>query len=541
MQRISAELLQRMLLQGAANLESNRAAVDALNVFPVPDGDTGTNMNLTLQAVVRAISQLKDPTVGQLASACATGSLMGARGNSGVIMSQLFRGFGKYLGDKGPSVSVVEFQNALQAGVDTVYKAVRKPVEGTILTVMREAVKAAESVSRRTNDPVAMLKTLVSQAEKTLARTPELLAVLKQQGVVDAGGQGLVHIFHGFLAAAEGREIVHVVQPVVPLAPTPIIQPDAAPFEEIQFAYCTEFMIKQPTVGEDDLHFELDKMGDSLLVVGDDTLLKVHVHTNDPGTALQIGLKYGQLTGIKVENMQEQHSALYYTEQPAELPPPKHVGVVAVVAGEGLQEIYRSMGVDAIVAGGQTMNPSTEDLARAVESVRAEHVLILPNNKNIIMAAEQVQDLIVGRVHVIPSRTLPQGLAALMSYNPEADDVDAMANVMERNLKQVKSGQVTIAVRDHTCPAGDVKQGHFIGILENEIVSFGPGLSDVVAHLVAQMIGEEDGLISLFSGQDVPETEAVALADLLTGRYPDLEIERRTGGQPVYHYIVSVE
>jgi DAK2 domain fusion protein YloV len=540
MQRITAELLQRMLLQGAASLEHNRAAVDALNVFPVPDGDTGTNMNLTLQAVVKAIVGLNQPSIGQVATACSTGSLMGARGNSGVILSQLFRGFGKHLADKGQEISASDFVAALQAGVDTVYKAVRKPVEGTILTVMRESAKAAEGVARRTHDPLAVMQTLVSQSERTLARTPEMLPVLKQQGVVDAGGQGLVFIYQGFLAAVQGKEISQVAPPPI-IAPVESLPAELGSLEEIEFGYCTEFMIRQPAINEDSLHDQLEKLGDSLLVVGDDTLLKVHVHTNDPGLALQIGLKYGQLTGIKVENMREQHSSLYSSGPTETLQPPKPLGVVAVVAGEGLQAIYRSMGVDAIVSGGQTMNPSTEDLAKAVESVRAEQVLILPNNKNVVMAAEQVQDLIVGRVRVIPSVTLPQGLAALMSYNPESENVEAMVAAMERNLRQVKSGQVTTAVRDHSCPAGEVKEGDYIGILESEIVCFGPSLPAVTADLIARMVDDDDGLISIFSGQVVSEAELNTLASDLSKLHPDMEIECHVGGQPVYHYLISVE
>lgn len=545
MQRISAELLQRMVMAGAVHLERNRAAVDALNVFPVPDGDTGTNMNLTLQAVVKAIRQLQNPTVGKLAGACATGSLMGARGNSGVILSQLFRGFGKFLEGKGQEITILELIQALQSGVDTVYKAVRKPVEGTILTVMRESVQATERVAKRSDDLPAVLRTLVGQAEKTLAKTPDLLPVLKQQGVVDAGGQGLVFIFQGFLAVAEGREEQLVVEAAPVAVPTSLVPEHEAGFEEILFAYCTEFLVKSPTVGEEQLHDELEQLGDSLLVVGDSELIKVHVHTNDPGLALQTGLRYGQLTGIKVENMKEQHSSLYGPEQPAVAPPVeqpmKRLGVVAVVAGAGLQDIYRSLGVDAIVSGGQTMNPSTEDLAKAVEAVRATEVLILPNNKNIIMAAEQVQELTVQPVHVVPTTTVPQGLGALMSFNPEAEDVEAMLRNMERNMRQVKSGQITIAVRDHSCAAGDVKEGDFIGILEKDIVCFGRDLMTVALQLTEAMVDEDAGLVSIFAGEDVKEREAQALAARLEQLYPDLEIEQRMGGQPVYHYLLSVE
>ncbi len=538
MQRIDAALLKQMLLQGAQSLENNRARVDALNVFPVPDGDTGTNMNLTLQAVVKAITQAKDATVGSVGAACATGSLMGARGNSGVILSQLFRGFGRYLDGKD-TITGAELIAALETGVQTVYKAVRKPVEGTILTVMRESVKTATVTARRQSDLVVILQTLIEQAEKTLAKTPDMLPVLKQAGVVDAGGQGLVFIFHGFLSAAQGKEIG---APVDTVLPTPIIVPAASEeldTADIEFGYCTEFLIKAPTIDEDRLHEALEPHGDSLLVVGDDQLLKVHIHTNNPGLALELGIKHGQLTGIKIENMREQHTSLHQDAKAAL--PPKPVGIVSVVAGDGLEEIFRSLGVDRIVSGGQTMNPSTEDLARAAKAVHAEQILILPNNKNIIMAAEQVQELLDRPVHVLPSRTLPQGLAALMSYNPEAADVKSMLQNMDRNMRQVKTGQVTVAVRDHSCPAGDIKEGDFIGIKEGDIVVFGRELQQMTIGLVEQMVDEDSGLISVFYGEDVAEEAAQALAEQLSALFPDLEIELRAGGQPVYHYIISVE
>lgn len=538
MQRIDAVLFTQMLLQGAQNLELNRARVDALNVFPVPDGDTGTNMNLTLQSVVKAVSQVKDPTVGLLGAACATGSLMGARGNSGVILSQLFRGFGRYLEGR-ETITGAELIAALEAGVETVYKAVRKPVEGTILTVMRESVKAAGFVARRQSDLVVILQALIEQAEKTLAKTPDMLPVLKQAGVVDAGGQGLVFIFHGFLSAAQGKEVgapTETATPIVTFIPAAQDQLDTA---DIKYAYCTEFLIKAPTTDEDELHQIMEAHGDSLMVVGDSQLLKVHIHTNNPGLALELALKYGELTGIKIENMKEQHTNLH---QDADAPvPAKKVGVVSVVAGAGLEEIFRSLGVDRVVSGGQTMNPSTEDLARAAKAVNAEQILILPNNKNIIMAAEQVQELLDRPVYVLPSRTLPQGLAALMSYNPEATDVKGMLLNMDRNMRQVRTGQVTVAVRDHSCDAGDIKEGNFIGIKEGEIAVFGQDLPNVAIGLAERMVDEDSGLISIFYGEEVMEEAAQALADQMGELFPDLEIELRSGGQPVYHYIISVE
>ncbi len=540
MKIIKADLFKQMLLMGAHYLERNRAAVDALNVFPVPDGDTGTNMNLTLQAVVKAVSQVNEPHVGKLAAASATGSLMGARGNSGVILSQLFRGFGRHLQDMA-EISALDLAQALVTGSETVYKAVRKPVEGTMLTVMREASHAAAKAASKKNELLPTLRALIDQAESTLAKTPEMLPVLKQAGVVDAGGQGLLYIFKGWLAAASGEVAEEVSsQPVVESALP--IQPSIAGAEDIAFGYCTEFLIRSPRVSEEKLQQELEPLGDSLLVVGDASIIKVHIHTNDPGQALQIGLAYGELSGIKIDNMREQHTELHFHDavvMPVE--PLKPVGVIAVACGDGMAEIFSSLGVDAVVTGGQTMNPSTEDLATAATRVRAEQIVILPNNKNIIMAAEQVAEVIDKPVHVVPTRSLPQGLSALMSYDAEATDVDAMVARMAKSMTQVKSGQVTVAVRDHNGNAGKIKEGDFIGILEDEIVVFGDQLEQVTSDLVEAMVDEDAGLLSLFFGEDVSEEEAQAITDRLAAAFPDLEVELRGGGQPIYHFIIAVE
>ncbi|NLW17115.1 MAG: DAK2 domain-containing protein [Firmicutes bacterium] len=539
MQVIQAELFKQMLLMGAHNLERNRASVDALNVFPVPDGDTGTNMNLTLQAVVKAVSQVDEPHVGKLAAASATGSLMGARGNSGVILSQLFRGFGRHLQEM-PEITALDLAQALVVGTETVYKAVRKPVEGTMLTVMREASQVAVQVAKRQNELLPTLRALVEQAESTLAKTPEMLPVLKQAGVVDAGGQGLLCVFKGWLAAASGEVIEDAsVGPEADSAR--VTEPTFVSEEEIEFGYCTEFLILSPRVSEDKLHQELEPLGDSLLVVGDANLLKVHVHTNNPGRALEIGLAYGELSGIKIDNMREQHTELHFPTDAGPAEPVKPVGVIAVAVGDGLAEIFTSLGVDAIVTGGQTMNPSTEDLAKAANRVPAEQIIILPNNKNIVMAAEQVAEVVDKPIHVVPTRSIPQGLSALMAYNDEPADMAAMVANMTRNMRQVKSGQVTVAVRDHNGSAGMIKEGDFIGILEGDIVVFGDTLEQVTYELVAAMVDEEAGLLSLFFGEDVTEEVAQALADRMAEAFPDLELELRSGGQPIYHFIVAVE
>ena len=535
MQKIQADLFRKMMLLGAQNLEKNRAAVDALNVFPVPDGDTGTNMNLTLQAVVRAVNQVGEPDVGKLAAACATGSLMGARGNSGVILSQLFRGFGRHLEDK-TEITAADLAQALQVGVDTVYKAVRKPVEGTMLTVMRESAQAAISAAEQQNELLPTLEAVVAQAESTVAKTPELLPVLKKAGVVDAGGQGLLMIFQGWLAAAQGKDI-DVLSEQSTVVDT--VAPEVA--DAIEFGYCTEFLIRAPSTNEDELHERLDSLGDSLLVVGDARLLKVHVHTNDPGKALQIGLEYGQLTGIKIENMREQHTAQYF-DMDARDQQFKPLGVVAVAAGSGFEDIFRSIGVDVVVTGGQTMNPSTEDLARGVDLVAAEQVIILPNNNNIIMTAEQVSEISDKIVHVIPTASLPEGLAAMMSYMGETDDLNQMLANMERNTQHVQSGQVTVAVRDHDSEIGSISEGEFIGIRgKDTIVAYGDDMAQVVYALVAKMVDDESGLLSIFYGADVKLSEAESISAQLAEIYPDLEIELREGGQPIYHYILSVE
>ena len=541
---IDAQKLKHMFMVGAQNLEANKAKVDALNVFPVPDGDTGTNMNLTLQAVLKAFERGPADTVTQVVQLVASGSLMGARGNSGVILSQLFRGFSRYL-DKKENIDAKDFAHALSAGVDTAYKAVGRPVEGTILTVAKESAKAAQASARASDDLVAMMESVVSQAEKTLARTPDMLPVLKRAGVVDAGGQGLVFVYRGFLAVLKGQEIpFSVPAPAARTQVTTAPRPALAVSSEIEFLYCTEFLLLKPSVDEMNLRAALESHGDSLLVVGDEEIIKVHVHTNHPGLALEVAMEHGELSGIKIENMKEQHQHTHWAEEMAAGPIPgegKTVGVVAVVAGDGLAEVYRSLGVDVVVEGGQTMNPSTEDLAEAVNRLPCDEVIILPNNKNIVMAAEQVRYISGKTVRVVASHTIPQGLAALLSYEPEPDSVDKMVASMQRRMGEVKTGQVTYAVKTYKSDVGDVSEGDILGLANGNIAAIGRDNYAVSLQLLDSMVTEDDGVISLFYGEDISEGEARRLADAIEERFPQCQLDFCDGGQPFYYYIFSVE
>ena len=541
---IDAQKLRLMFTVGARNLEANKVRVDALNVFPVPDGDTGTNMNLTLQAVLKAFERGPADTLTQIVHLIASGSLMGARGNSGVILSQLFRGFSRYL-DKKETIDAKDFANALAAGVDTAYRAVGRPVEGTILTVAKESAKAAQASARASDNLVALMENVVRQAEKTLAKTPDMLPVLKRAGVVDAGGQGLVYVYRGFLAVLQGVEIeayAPALAPPLPLPEAPKTAPAAG--VAIEFLYCTEFLLIKPAVDEMTLRSALESHGDSLLVVGDNEIIKVHVHTNHPGLALEVAMEYGELSGIKIENMKEQHEHTHWAEAMAAGPSPgegKRVGLVAVVAGPGLAEVYRSLGVDLVVEGGQTMNPSTEDLGEAVDRLACTDVIILPNNKNIVMAAEQVRYISSKSVHVVASHTIPQGLAALLSYEPEPESIEKMVADMQRRMKAVKTGQVTYAVKTYQSDVGEVNKDDILGLADGEISAIGSDISKVSLALLDSMVTQDDGVISLFYGDEVSEPEARALADTIEERFPRCQLDFCNGGQPFYYYIFSVE
>ena len=543
---IDAPLLRRMFIAGARNLEMNKEAVDALNVFPVPDGDTGTNMNLTLQAVVKALDKGDLTTCAQVAQAVATGSLMGARGNSGVILSQLFRGFAR-AAERKDTMTSVDFALALISGVEIAYKAVGRPVEGTILTVSREAAKTAQNKSRSESDIAKLLTATIEQAERTLAKTPEMLPVLKRAGVVDAGGQGLIHIYRGFLLAVEGKEIsAPKPTPAMPAPKVSIPVRNVIEMDTIEFLYCTELLILKPNVEDSVLRQDLEKKGhyDSLLVVGDGDVIKVHVHTNRPGEVLELAIRHGELSGLKIENMKEQHQHTHWAEEYMETPRPgegKSIGVVAVAAGPGLGDVFRSLGVDVIVEGGQTMNPSTEDLAAAVNSLACDSAVILPNNKNIIMAAEQVKELTSKHVLVVGSRTVPQGLAAMLSYESESTELERVSKAMQRRMNGVKTGQVTYAVKSYSSDVGEIREGDIIGLNDKGIDIVGQHVSDVALQLLVNMVTEDDGIISLFYGADISEKDAHILADLITERFPNCQLDFCSGGQPFYYYIFAVE
>jgi len=563
--RLDGVQFSRMVYLGASLLSANVKVVDGLNVFPVPDGDTGTNMNLTLTSGVEELSRKESASISEAASALAKGLLMGARGNSGVILSQLFRGFSKTVNGK-EDINSRQFAEALKSGVDSAYQAVMKPVEGTILTVAREAADMAVRTARTSDDVVHVMEKTYEQAQETLLRTPEMLPVLKEVGVVDSGGQGLLYIYEGFLRALRG-ETAGELKKASP-QPKDQVQLDQLvqehhnaqihlKTEDIQYGYCTEFMVwlshstepnKKP-FSEALFRTQLDKMGDSLLVVSDDEVVKVHIHAEHPGNVMQYAQQFGSLHRIKIENMREQHanilkaeeskeqgSAAAKSEQLGALP----YGLIAVAAGEGIADIYRSMGVHVVVEGGQTMNPSTEDFVNAIEGLNAQHIIILPNNSNIIMAAQQASELAEVPVTVIPSKSIPQGMAALVAFNAGAEP-NVNAEAMGKAIAHVKTGMVTHAVRDTRMGDVEIKEGHFIGIAEKEIVTSGADLLESARTLLLSMIDEDTEIVSIFLGADATQDQAAELEATVSEAYPDVEVEILAGGQPLYPFIYSVE
>ena len=560
---INSKLLARMFLAGAKNLDSKKDWINELNVFPVPDGDTGTNMTMTIMSAAKEVSSLTEPTMAELAKAISSGSLRGARGNSGVILSQLFRGFCKVIKEYD-EIDVTILCEACQKAVETAYKAVMKPKEGTILTVAKGAAEKALELSDETEDVVTFVEEVIKQAEYVLDQTPEMLPVLKQAGVVDSGGQGLVQVLKGAYDALIGKEIDYTIEGApTGAAPAKISAETEA---EIKFGYCTEFIIvlNAPMSDNEEHAYKafLESIGDSIVVVADDEIVKTHVHTNDPGLALQKALTFGSLSKIKIDNMREEHqeklikdSQKLAAQQKAEEEayeaaqadektnnmPAKEMGFVSVSIGEGMNEVFRGLGVDYLIEGGQTMNPSTEDMLNAIEHVNAKTVFILPNNKNIIMAANQAVDLVEDKqIIVIPTKTIPQGITALVNYIPDHSAEENKEQMMAE-IENVKTGQVTYAVRDTEIDGKTIKQNDFMGIGDKSILSVGTDLKATTLEMVDPMVDEDSAIVSIYFGSDSDEDSANELATAIEEKYPDVEVEVNDGGQPIYYYVISVE
>lgn len=560
---INSKLLARMFLAGAKNLDSKKDWINELNVFPVPDGDTGTNMTMTIMSAAKEVSSLTEPTMAELAKAISSGSLRGARGNSGVILSQLFRGFCKVIKEYD-EIDVTILCEACQKAVETAYKAVMKPKEGTILTVAKGAAEKALELSDETEDVVTFVEEVIKQAEYVLDQTPEMLPVLKQAGVVDSGGQGLVQVLKGAYDALIGKEIDYTIEGApTGAAPAKISAETEA---EIKFGYCTEFIIvlNAPMSDNEEHAYKafLESIGDSIVVVADDEIVKTHVHTNDPGLALQKALTFGSLSKIKIDNMREEHqeklikdSQKLAAQQKAEEEayeatqadektnnmPAKEMGFVSVSIGEGMNEVFRGLGVDYLIEGGQTMNPSTEDMLNAIEHVNAKTVFILPNNKNIIMAANQAVDLVEDKqIIVIPTKTIPQGITALVNYIPDHSAEENKEQMMAE-IENVKTGQVTYAVRDTEIDGKTIKQNDFMGIGDKSILSVGTDLKATTLEMVDAMVDEDSAIVSIYFGSDSDEDSANELSAAIEEKYPDVEVEVNDGGQPIYYYVISVE
>lgn len=553
---IDAKTLQKMFIAGAKNLEAKKEWINELNVFPVPDGDTGTNMTLTIMSAAKEVGGITEPTMENMAKAISTGSLRGARGNSGVILSQLFRGFTREI-KKYEEINTEVLSRACVKAVETAYKAVMKPKEGTILTVAKGMADKACEMLGETDDLAVVIDEIIKHGDYVLSQTPEMLPVLKQAGVVDSGGQGLMTVLKGAYDAFLGKEVDYTLDEVsAPLG----INKDDIPMEEadIKFGYCTEFIINldKPMSDETEKSFKefLESIGDSIVLVADDEIVKVHVHTNQPGEAFTRALTYGSLSRMKIDNMREEHHErlIKNAEKLAEQQkveeekkktdePKKKYGFIAVSVGEGLDEIFKGLNVDYIISGGQTMNPSTEDILNAVEKVNAETIFVLPNNKNIILAANQAESLVDDKnVIVIPSKTIPQGISAMIGFvedNSAEDNKEAMID----SMSYVKTGEITYAVRDTVIDDKEIREGNIMGIGDEGILSVGDDITATTVDMIKKMQDEDSEIVSIYYGEGVTEDEAQTLASKLSEELPDLEVEVYSGGQPVYYYIASVE
>ena len=549
MQSLDGIKFAEMVQMGAHHLYQNANYVDSLNVFPVPDGDTGTNMNLSMTSGAKETEHAASEHIGKTAQALSKGLLMGARGNSGVILSQLFRGFGKFI-EKEATIDAKGFAGAFQAGVDTAYKAVMKPVEGTILTVAREAAKKGVEVAETETDIIAVMEAFTAEAKASLDRTPELLPVLKEVGVVDSGGQGLLFVYEGFLASLKGEPLPEKNDATLDdlINAEHHRAQDFMNTEDIEFGYCTEIMVrledeKEP-FNEEQFRNELNPLGDSLLVISDEEIAKVHIHSEQPGSVLSIGQKYGSLIKIKVDNMREQHSAIVGEEHKAPTTAKKvdkhPYAIVTIAMGEGVADLLRSIGASYVIEGGQTMNPSTEDIVKAVQEIGAEKVLILPNNKNIVMAAEQAVELLDIDAAVVPTKTIPQGMAAILAFNPEAA-VDANKKTMTEAFANVKTGQVTYAVRDTSIDGVEIHKDDFMALAEGKIVLSTPALKDAAEKVITDLVDEDAEIVTVIYGEDTTEEAASELVSFIEENYPDVEVELFDGKQGLYPYIISVE
>jgi len=550
-----------MIREGAKNLTSHVKQVDALNVFPVPDGDTGTNMNLSFTSGVNEMNKKDSSDITEVTKALSKGLLMGARGNSGVILSQLFRGFSKAI-EGARDINAKQFANALQQGVDTAYKAVMKPVEGTILTVSKDAAKMAQKAAQKMDDLSQVMEEVLKEARASLKRTPDLLPILKQVGVVDSGGQGLVYVYEGMLRVLKGEEMSdtpsesasqyemsenkeeHVRDEVSAMMASGVLSVD-----DIKYGYCTEFMIrldqnKAPYFSETQFRESINRYGDSLLVISDEELVKVHIHAEELSKVMELAQQFGGLTNIKIENMREQFLAIKDNKdgtKDEEAPLPlKDFGIITVSMGEGIAEIFKSLGADVIIAGGQTMNPSTEDFVKAIEQVHAENIIILPNNSNIILAAEQSAELVEQAVAVIPTKNVPQGMTALLSFNPAAS-LEENKEAMTRAKDQVKSGQVTFAVRDTNIDDVTIQKDDYMGILDGKIVVSNQNMQLATTALIEKMLDESSEILTLIYGEDVTESQVNEVQQFVEENYPDVDMEIHSGKQPLYSYLIAVE
>ena len=554
---INAAVFAKMFLAGAKNLEAKKEWINELNVFPVPDGDTGTNMSMTIMSAAKAVSELVNATMKELAKAISSGSLRGARGNSGVILSQLFRGFTKVIAEYD-ELDVVILTEAMQKAVETAYKAVMKPKEGTILTVAKGAANKALELCDDTDDIVFFVDEVIKEADHVLSKTPDMLPVLKQAGVVDSGGQGLVQVLKGGYDSLIGKEIDYSIEGSA--ASAGVMKITAETEADIKFGYCTEFIIvlNQPLTEKQEHEYKnfLESIGDSIVVVADDEIVKTHVHTNDPGLAIQEALKHGSLSKIKIDNMREEHQEKLIKdaeklakeqkeeetkkEEKAE-EPRKEIGFISVSIGAGVNEIFNGLGVDYIIEGGQTMNPSTEDMLNAIDHVNADNIFILPNNKNIVLAANQAASLVEDKkIIVIPTKTIPQGITALINFIPD-QSAEENAERMTEELENVKTGQVTYAVRDTVLDDKEIKQGDYMGIGDKSILAVGKDIKSTTEDMVAEMVDEESAIICIYYGEEVTEEDANALGAALEEKYPEVEVEIHFGGQPIYYYVISVE